>query len=204
MSDNKKCLICLEDMETNQEYLPCAHSFHGNCIIPWLEQHDECPICKIPIIINMPEQLDAYNHNRRIHEEREEQERRFFHSLSNGNNLPLPPNMPPQNIHNAPDVHNDDGPGIHNGPNDPNIFAILSSVISTGSNLATQLNLQQQASQSNNTLMALVGLFDTLAQDGRIIYTRDEVYNSEDAGNNLEPEDSSEYIEDEDESDTST
>ena len=148
MSDPKKCLICLEEMETNQEYLPCAHSFHGNCIIPWLQENDTCPICKIPIFIDTPGQLDTYNHNRQIQEERDTQERHFFQRLSAGE---LNTETPTE---------------------EPNIFAIISSVITTGSNIATHLDLHDQVSHSNNTLMSLAGLFDTLAQDGHLVYTQ--------------------------------
>lgn len=25
----------------------CGHAFHEECILPWLEQHNRCPICSV-------------------------------------------------------------------------------------------------------------------------------------------------------------
>lgn len=45
------CPICREDYKENDEICysqnpRCAHSFHFDCIKPWLEKHDHCPICR--------------------------------------------------------------------------------------------------------------------------------------------------------------
>ena len=40
------CNICLEDTKTLY-VTPCRHSFCKECILPWLENHnDTCPICR--------------------------------------------------------------------------------------------------------------------------------------------------------------
>lgn len=178
MDDRKKCMVCLEEMETDQEYLPCAHSFHGNCIIPWLQERDTCPICKIPVYIDTPDQLDRYNHDRILSEERDVMERAFFQRLSAGDN-------PPGN----PDPVDIEDP-------DPNIFTVLSSVINAGANITAQLNPQQQASHSTNTLMALVGLFDTLSRGGHVDHDRPDNHSeppdeSSSSDNHSEPPDES-------------
>jgi len=42
------CSICMENYEpgTRIKRLPCNHEFHPDCIIPWLETNNSCPICR--------------------------------------------------------------------------------------------------------------------------------------------------------------
>lgn len=42
------CAVCLDDFEigTEAKELPCRHKFHGGCILPWLELHSTCPVCR--------------------------------------------------------------------------------------------------------------------------------------------------------------
>lgn len=51
LSENKeeKCSVCMSDMNTDEHVceLPCNHTFHNNCIQPWLQQYNyKCPICR--------------------------------------------------------------------------------------------------------------------------------------------------------------
>ncbi|KAI9206110.1 uncharacterized protein BJ171DRAFT_498745 [Polychytrium aggregatum] len=42
------CSVCVEpfnDTETTNR-LPCRHHFHNGCIVPWLQLHNTCPICR--------------------------------------------------------------------------------------------------------------------------------------------------------------
>ena len=43
-----QCSVCLEDFQLDEQCrkLPCAHIFHETCILPWLELHGTCPICR--------------------------------------------------------------------------------------------------------------------------------------------------------------
>ncbi|CAH8367134.1 unnamed protein product [Eruca vesicaria subsp. sativa] len=46
------CAVCLEDMseEESEQALcqppDCAHVFHEDCLIKWLNRHDSCPLCR--------------------------------------------------------------------------------------------------------------------------------------------------------------
>jgi len=43
-----QCSVCMEDYQKDETVhkLPCDHLFHENCIVPWLELHDTCPVCR--------------------------------------------------------------------------------------------------------------------------------------------------------------
>ncbi|TVU44434.1 hypothetical protein EJB05_03875 [Eragrostis curvula] len=45
------CSVCLEDFEMGAEAkeMPCQHKFHSHCILPWLELHSSCPICRFQL-----------------------------------------------------------------------------------------------------------------------------------------------------------
>lgn len=42
------CPVCKEDfvVGTSMMDLPCSHYYHEECLMPWLTQHDSCPICR--------------------------------------------------------------------------------------------------------------------------------------------------------------
>ncbi|XP_046399862.1 E3 ubiquitin-protein ligase Iruka isoform X1 [Ischnura elegans] len=45
---NLQCSVCWEDFRLGEPVrkLRCEHVYHENCIIPWLELHGTCPICR--------------------------------------------------------------------------------------------------------------------------------------------------------------
>ena len=46
---NDCCCICLDNMnidDTINEIIICKHIFHNNCLIEWLKQNTNCPLCR--------------------------------------------------------------------------------------------------------------------------------------------------------------
>lgn len=57
---NSDCTICRQSLEEDSIYAKeenylstlmtnskCGHTFHKECIIPWLKKYNKCPICTI-------------------------------------------------------------------------------------------------------------------------------------------------------------
>lgn len=46
--DTLQCSVCLDDFVIGMEAkeMPCKHKFHGDCLLPWLELHCSCPVCR--------------------------------------------------------------------------------------------------------------------------------------------------------------
>ncbi|KAL6902006.1 hypothetical protein ACP4OV_004882 [Aristida adscensionis] len=42
------CPVCLDELAAGGEAreMPCKHRFHDQCIMPWLEMHSSCPVCR--------------------------------------------------------------------------------------------------------------------------------------------------------------
>ncbi|MBA0678817.1 hypothetical protein Goari_020138, partial [Gossypium aridum] len=51
IEENLKCCVCMDDFEAGSEAreMPCKHKFHSGCILPWLEIHSSCPVCRYQI-----------------------------------------------------------------------------------------------------------------------------------------------------------
>nr|CAD7438727.1 unnamed protein product [Timema bartmani] len=47
-SSDDKCPVCLKLHSLGEvvKVLPCNHSFHSACILPWLEKTNSCPLCR--------------------------------------------------------------------------------------------------------------------------------------------------------------
>ncbi len=47
-SNNKECSVCIESFKNGDDVmcLPCFHTYHKNCITPWLKTKSTCPVCK--------------------------------------------------------------------------------------------------------------------------------------------------------------
>ncbi|XP_009122871.1 probable E3 ubiquitin-protein ligase RHC2A [Brassica rapa] len=45
------CAICMGDFVVKEKVtrLPCWHYYHGECIVPWLEMKNTCPVCRFAL-----------------------------------------------------------------------------------------------------------------------------------------------------------
>jgi len=51
--NNDGCVVCFED-EPDTMLLPCTHSFHGDCILKWVESNFSCPTCRAQVCSFVP------------------------------------------------------------------------------------------------------------------------------------------------------
>lgn len=47
------CTVCVESiaMLTKGMFMPCGHIFHPDCLKPWLESQNTCPVCRYELPI---------------------------------------------------------------------------------------------------------------------------------------------------------
>lgn len=76
---DEKCPICLAPNEnlTTEKFLtlPCAHEFHDQCILPWLEKTNSCPLCRAEMMTD-----DAAYEERKKAKQRKQENLDSIHS----------------------------------------------------------------------------------------------------------------------------
>lgn len=71
VKDDEQCHVCLDDFEKEAEAkeMPCKHKFHESCILPWLELHSSCPVCRFQLPAEESKQAPGGSQNASIRRE---------------------------------------------------------------------------------------------------------------------------------------
>lgn len=62
------CSVCLDDFGIGEEAreMPCKHKFHSGCILPWLELHSSCPVCRFQMPANESKDSNGGGNSSRV------------------------------------------------------------------------------------------------------------------------------------------
>ncbi|CAG8434525.1 5338_t:CDS:2 [Diversispora eburnea] len=57
------CPVCKDEFQIDEEaiHLPCTHTFHGDCIKPWLKVNGTCPVCRYSLVSTENDQNQNHN-----------------------------------------------------------------------------------------------------------------------------------------------
>ncbi|KAL6859060.1 hypothetical protein ACP4OV_018062 [Aristida adscensionis] len=55
--EGEECVVCRDGIAAGQRVkrLPCSHRYHDECILPWLQVRNSCPLCRFELPTDDPE-----------------------------------------------------------------------------------------------------------------------------------------------------
>lgn len=70
IKESMQCSVCLDDFEmgAKAKEMPCNHKFHSGCILPWLELHSSCPVCRFQLPVDESKRDSDGSRNQLIRE----------------------------------------------------------------------------------------------------------------------------------------
>ncbi|KAF8054018.1 hypothetical protein N665_1355s0003 [Sinapis alba] len=56
-SEMNQCAVCMDEFEDGSDVkqMPCKHVFHQDCLMPWLQLHNSCPVCRYELPTDDPD-----------------------------------------------------------------------------------------------------------------------------------------------------
>ena len=73
LTGQDRCAICLAPVDDGVKTvtrLPCRHSFHKECILPWIKRVSSCPLCKHELPTD-DERYEEFKRQRKRKQERD-------------------------------------------------------------------------------------------------------------------------------------
>ncbi|XP_046468464.1 E3 ubiquitin-protein ligase RNF181-like [Neodiprion pinetum] len=78
----QQCTVCLKDFDaaSSIKSMPCRHSFHNECITPWLKKTNSCPLCRYELPTD-DEDYELYKKEKKRAVQREEDVKSLHNSM---------------------------------------------------------------------------------------------------------------------------
>ena len=90
---SETCTICSEGLSADLCATPCGHVFHHPCIVQWMRQKPECPICKSPCASQLLTTLQ-YHPKQLLLDLQQRHQQQHTHAASASSSSSPPPSAP--------------------------------------------------------------------------------------------------------------